>query len=228
MSMLAVSGLSKRYDREGCAVHAVDRADLRVGRGEMVCIAGPSGSGKTTFLNLVAGLLKPSQGSIAVDGVDILALSDAELSLWRNRRVGYVPQGQSLLSNLTVLDNVRLPHYFADRDDNVAGRAAFLLGELGISRLAGAYPAQLSGGEMRRAAIARALMNRPAMLLADEPTGDLDAGNLRAVMEIFSALAAEGAAVVFSAHEGEAARRADRIVDMASGKMTERSLPGPP
>lgn len=223
MSMLSASGLRKEYSREGLAFMAVDDASLEVERGELVGIVGRSGSGKTTFLNMVAGLLRPSGGDVGLDGVDILALPDAELSLLRNRVIGYVPQGQSLLSNLTVFDNVRLPHYFAPRDDNVAGRTAFLLGELGIQHLAAMYPAQLSGGEMRRAAIARAIMNRPALLLADEPTGDLDIDAIRGVMDIFSGLAAKGVAVVFTTHEDEAVGRADRIVEMAAGKMTERA-----
>lgn len=222
MSAIAATNVGKEYSRDGRAFMAVDDVSLHVGAGELVGIVGRSGSGKTTFLNMVAGLLKPSRGSVAVNGVDILSLSDAELSVLRNRSIGYVPQGQSLLANLTVFDNVRLPHYFARRDDNVAARTAFLLDELGIPHLAGMYPAQLSGGEMRRVAVARAMMNRPTILLADEPTGDLDIGNIRAVMEIFSSLAAKGVAVVFSTHEDEAVRMADRVVEMASGKMAER------
>lgn len=222
MSMLATSNLTKEYVRDGCVFLAVDDASLRVGEGEVVGIVGRSGSGKTTLLNLAAGLLRPTRGSVAIGGVDILALSDAEMSLLRNRRIGYVPQGQSLLSNLTVFDNVRLPRYFDRRDDNVAGRTAFLLDELGIPHLAGMYPAQLSGGEMRRVAIARAMMNKPALLLADEPTGDLDVDNIHGVMDIFSALASKGVAVVFSTHEDEAVRRADRIVEMVSGKLSDR------
>ena len=222
MSMLAITCLSKEYNRDGRVFHAVDDVSLQVGRGELVGIVGRSGSGKTTFLNMIAGLLKPSSGSVTVDGVDILSLSDAEMSLLRNRSIGYVPQGQSLLANLTVFDNVRLPHYFAERDDNVEGRTSFLLDELGIMHLAGMYPAQLSGGEMRRVAIARGMMNRPAILLADEPTGDLDIGNIHAVMGIFSKLAAEGVTVLFSTHESEAVEKADRIVEMATGKMIER------
>ncbi|MDR1612375.1 MAG: ABC transporter ATP-binding protein [Planctomycetota bacterium] len=224
MSVLDVRGLCKEYVRGGVPFRAVDSANLRVEPGEMVGIVGRSGSGKTTFFNMVAGLLTPSAGSVSVAGTDILALSDAERSELRNRRIGYVPQGQSLLANLTVLDNVRLPHYFAARDDNVAGRVFYLLGELGIAHLAETCPPQLSGGEMRRAAIARAMMNRPELLLADEPTGDLDAGNARAAMDAFAALAASGVAVVFSAHGDDAARRADRVVEMERGAMRERTF----
>lgn len=216
MSVLTANNLRKEYIRDGVPFLAVDDAGIRVSAGELVGIVGRSGSGKTTFLNMISGLLRPTAGNVSVDGVDILALSDAELSLLRNRRIGYVPQGQSLLGNLTVFDNVRLPYYFAERDDNVAGRTAFLLDELGIGRLANAYPAQLSGGEMRRAAIARAMMNRPALLLADEPTGDLDKNNIYAVMDIFASLADKGVAIVFSTHEDEAMDRAERVVEMIS------------
>lgn len=222
MSMLSACSLVKEYFREGCAFRAVDDANLRVEKGDLVGIVGRSGSGKTTFLNMIAGLLKPTYGRIEIDGIDILALADAEVSLLRNRLIGYVPQGQSLLSNLTVFDNVRLPYYFAERDDNVVGRTAFLLGELDIPHLAGMYPAQLSGGEMRRVAIARAMMNRPSLLLADEPTGDLDIDNIHGVMEIFAALAAKGVTVIFSTHEDAAVQKAERIVEMVSGTMTER------
>lgn len=223
MSILSASNLIKEYNRNGGAFRALDDVSLRVERGELVGIVGRSGSGKTTFLNIVSGLLMPSSGSIALDGVDILSLSDAELSRLRNRAIGFVPQGQSLLANLTVFDNVRLPHYFDRRDDNAAGRTSFLLDELGISHLADMYPAQLSGGEMRRVSIARAMMNRPQLLLADEPTGDLDIGNINAVMDIFSSLANNGVAIIFSTHEEEAAvRRADRVVEMAEGMMSER------
>lgn len=221
MTMLDIAGLSKQYQRAGGSFNAVDNVDLAIGKGELVGIVGRSGSGKTTLLNMIAGLLRPTSGSIVFDGVDILSLTDAKMSRLRNRAIGYVPQGASLLSNLTVFDNVRLPFYFAKRDDNVAARTAFLLDELGIPHLAAMYPAQLSGGEMRRVAIARALMNRPLLLLADEPTGDLDLQNIHAVMDIFASLADKGVAVVFSTHEGEAVDRAHRVMEMTAGRLAE-------
>ena len=224
MSLLTVIDLEKTYDRAGIPFKAVDKASLAVGAGEVVGVVGRSGSGKTTFLNMIAGLLKPTSGTITLDGTDILALGDAKMSELRNRCIGFVPQGQSLLPNLTVFDNVRLPYYFAKRSDNVEGRTAFLLEELGIGHLAKMRPAQLSGGEMRRVAVARAMMNRPLLLLADEPTGDLDMDNIQAVMDIFVSLAEKGVAVVYSTHEDEAVRRADRIVEMTAGKMNERIL----
>lgn len=224
MNVLSVTNLSRDFMRNGIPFRAVDGVGLHLGRGELVGLMGRSGSGKTTLLNMIAGLLKPTSGAIVVNGMDILSLRDRELSLLRNQSIGYVPQGHSLLANLTVFDNVRLPYYFGKRDANVSGRTAFLLEELGMSHLAGMHPAQLSGGEMRRVAIARALMNRPALLLADEPTGDLDADNMRAVMDIFASLAASGVAVLFSTHEEEAAGRADRVAEMDAGKLTERIL----
>lgn len=226
MNAISVTSLCKRYDRDNRPFCAVDDASLEVGGGEIVGIVGRSGSGKTTFLNMVAGLLKPTSGGVSIAGVDILPLSDAALSLHRNQHIGYVPQGQSLLSNLTVFDNVRLPHYFAERQANVAGRTAFLLDELGISGLANAYPSRLSGGEMRRVAIARAMMNNPSVLLADEPTGDLDPANIAVVMDIFTSLARTGVAVLFSTHEEDAVRRAHRVIEMESGRMAERLLAG--
>lgn len=222
MNAISAANLCKRYERSGAPFHAVEDASLRVDRGEVVGIVGRSGSGKTTFLNMIAGLLSPSSGDIVVDGVDILSLTDTQMSLLRNRSIGYVPQGQILLSNLTVFDNIRLPYYLARRDENVAGRTAFLLDELGIGHLSDSYPANLSGGEMRRVAIARAMMNKPAILLADEPTGDLDAENIRLVMDIFVTLADRGVAVLFSTHEEDAVERAHRVVEMSSGRLSER------
>lgn len=224
MSIVTVANLVKEYPRNGSAFAAVSEVNLQVRPGELLGIVGRSGSGKTTLLNLIAGLLKPSSGTVRIQGVDINSLADAKLSRLRNECIGFVPQGQSLLPNLTVFDNVRLPHYFADRDDDVARRTDFLLEELGIAHLAGAYPASLSGGEMRRVAIARAMVNRPPLLLADEPTSDLDMDNIHAVMDIFARLADKGVAVLFSTHEDEAVRRAGRVMEMAGGVLTERML----
>ncbi len=222
MNAITVDNVTKEYSRAGTPFHAVACASFRIGKGEMVGVVGRSGSGKTTLLNMVAGLLRPTGGVIVVDGVDLATLSDEKMCLLRNRRIGYLPQGQSLLANLTVFDNVRLPHFFAPRDGNVDGRTAFLLDELSIGHLAKSYPAQLSGGEMRRVAIARAMMNSPTILLADEPTGDLDADNIRAVLDIFASLADKGVAVLYSTHENEAVERADRVLCMESGRLTER------
>lgn len=224
MSILTVTNLTKEYARNGGAFAAVANVDLQVRPGEVFGIVGRSGSGKTTLLNLIAGLLKPTSGNVFINGVDIHTLPDAKLSRLRNECIGFVPQGQSLLANLTVFDNVRLPYYFAERGDDVAGRTTFLLEELGIAHLAAMYPASLSGGEMRRVAIARAMMNRPLLLLADEPTGDLDKANIQSVMDIFANLADKGVAVLFSTHEDEAVRRAGRVLEMAAGVLTERTL----
>ena len=222
MSLLEATHLVKEYQRDGAPFRAVDDVSLRVESGEVVAIVGRSGSGKTTFLNMIAGLVSPTSGGVTFAGTDILALRDADMSRLRNRSIGFVPQGQSLLANLTVFDNVRLPHYLDRRDDDAVARTAFLLDELGIAHLGKMRPAQLSGGEMRRVAIARAMMNRPLLLIADEPTGDLDMDNIHGVMALFVALAEKGVAVVFSTHEEEAEKRADRIVEMTAGRMVER------
>ncbi|MCC8167211.1 MAG: ABC transporter ATP-binding protein [Planctomycetes bacterium] len=222
MNAISVQNVTKEYHRAGTPFHAVDAVSFYVGKGEMVGVVGRSGSGKSTLLNLVAGLLRPTSGSVVVDGVDIGGLSDEKMCLLRNRRIGYLPQGHSLIANLTVFDNVRLPHFFAPRDRNVDGRTEFLLDELAIGHLAKSYPAHLSGGEMRRVAIARAMMNSPTILLADEPTGDLDMENILAVLDIFASLANKGVAILYSTHEEEAVERADRVLQMASGRLTER------
>ncbi|MDR1534271.1 MAG: ABC transporter ATP-binding protein [Planctomycetota bacterium] len=222
MSLLEAEGLGKSYPGvRGGRIIAVDGVDLKAGKGEMIGIVGRSGSGKTTLLALFAGLLRPTSGRALVAGVDVHGLEEGEMAEFRNRNLGFVPQGPSLIAALSVRDNVRLPHFLSPRPgEEVSGRADELLERLGLAELRDRFPAELSGGEMRRVSLARSLINRPALVLADEPTGDLDSANSAAVMEIFEEAREAGTTVVFSTHETWASARADRLFRMAGGKLT--------
>jgi putative ABC transport system ATP-binding protein len=234
--ILEIRDLTKEYkrnssDRRSATFAAVNKVSLDIASGDFVSIIGRSGSGKTTFLNIVAGLLKPSSGTVTMDGRSILTLSDKEASLLRNSEIGYVPQGQSLLANLTVLENVSLPLYLFKHDwdaEETAARALALLEQVGIGHLAASYPKHLSGGELRRVSIARSLINKPALLIADEPTGDLDRETTAGIMELFRRIAAEGTAVLLVTHELDTLEYGNRVYTMDGGNLAERSLPGRP
>jgi putative ABC transport system ATP-binding protein len=179
------------------------------------------------LLNIIAGLLKPDSGAVNLDGKSILTLSDLEASLLRNTQIGYVPQGQSLLANLTVLENVSLPQYLFKNDadpEKIATQALALLEQVGIGHLAASYPKQLSGGELRRVSIARSLINKPGLVIADEPTGDLDSETTKGIMELFRRIAEEGAAVLLVTHELDTLEYGNRVYTMDGGKLTEKSL----
>lgn len=218
---LRTQGVSRRFFRgNGSAnfFYAVDKAELSLSSGTLTEITGRSGSGKSTLLNMLAGLLEPSEGKVFLDDTDLYALADAPRSALRNRSLGIIPQGQTGLHSLTVLENVKLP--FLLYGESVSDAEAMeRLEEVGIAALRDAYPPELSGGELRRLAIARALIRRPPVLLADEPTGDLDDENTAAVLQLLRAAAARGAAVLLVTHDREAAAFADRIYRMDRGVL---------
>lgn len=220
--VLQVNGLTKEYKRNGGSFFAVKDVSLQLRAGDFFCITGRSGSGKSTLLNLLAGLLKPTRGSIEFDGKSISSFRDEEASLYRNAKIGYIPQGQSLLANLTVLDNVRLPYHFFRRDGEAAKKAMSLLEQAGIAHLAQSYPRQLSGGELRRVSIARALINDPVLVMADEPTNDLDEQTAFDMMKLFRRISEKGTAVLLVTHDPDAAKTADRIFKMDSGTLAEQ------
>jgi putative ABC transport system ATP-binding protein len=220
MSLLQLNGLTKEYKRGGRSFNAVDQASLSVEAGDFISIIGRSGSGKSTLLNMSAGLIKPTQGTVFFNGNDIYQWNDTEISLFRNEKIGYVPQGQSLLSNFTVLENVCMPWFLFKREGDAEGRAFILLEKVGISHLAASYPKELSGGEMRRVAIARSLINNPALLIADEPTGDLDAETTAEVMRLFSRIAQEGTAVLIVTHELDTLDYGNKTYSMDAGNLS--------
>lgn len=219
--LLELKDLCKAYTRGGKEFSAVDRVNLSVERGDFISIVGRSGSGKSTLLNMVAGLLTPTSGSVYFEDAEIGRLTDGELSKLRNDKIGYIPQGIGTLSDLTVYDNVRLPFYLSKREGDASGRAAFLLDEVGIPHLADMLPAQLSGGELRRVLIARALVNEPDVLIADEPTSDLDVETTREVMQLFSRIHQNGTAVLLVTHELDTLEYGNRVMTMVSGRLTE-------
>ncbi|MFE9742735.1 ABC transporter ATP-binding protein [Streptomyces sp. NPDC006477] len=212
--------VSRRYDD---APPALQEASLIVRPGEAVAVLGPSGSGKSTLLNLIAGLDRPDAGSITVDGVRVDRLGEAGAARYRRSKIGMVFQFFNLLDDLTVTDNVILPARLAGMArGEAARRAAQLLKTLGINRHAHAHPGRLSGGERQRVAVARALMNRPPLLLADEPTGALDTAAGQDVSRLLAELNAEGQTIVVVTHDLALARSCtNRTVRIADGRITE-------
>ena len=218
---LEVGRVSKKYERGGRVFAAVDNFSLTLERGEFVCLLGRSGSGKTTLLNMIAGLLTPDAGEILFDGANIYGLDDQARTAWRNAKLGYVPQGAGLLSNLTALDNVRLPFHLQPRTGESLKRARNLMRDMGIDKLENSYPAALSGGEMRRVALARALMNSPELIIADEPTNDLDAETAREIGQILSLLNDRGSTLLVVTHDLELSRLGGRVLEIANGRLID-------
>ena len=220
---LRAENISRTYFRDGKGTnffYAVKETDLVVPAGQLTEITGRSGGGKSTLLNMLAGLLQPSSGKVFLDDTDLYALDDEERSKLRNRSFGVIPQGQTGLHSLTVLENVLLPSWMYEEPVSEE-KAMQLLEKVGIADLAKAYPNELSGGEMRRLAIARALILDPGILLADEPTGDLDDENTKAVLQLLRGCADEGKAVLLVTHETAAAAYADKIYRMDGGELKE-------
>ncbi|MDR1932786.1 MAG: ABC transporter ATP-binding protein [Spirochaetales bacterium] len=224
--LLEIKELTKEYKRNGAPFSAVKDVRLSLDTRDFVSVIGRSGSGKTTLLSMTAGLLKPTGGSVTLEGRNIFDLKDEELSFVRNARVGYIPQGMSLLPNLTALDNVRLPFYLSKREGDAAAKALSLLDQVGISHLALIYPKQLSGGEQRRVSIARALINDPAILIADEPTGDLDADTTAEIMKLFGRIAQNGTAILLVTHEPDTISYGNRVYVMNAGTLTGKTETG--
>ncbi len=218
MPVIELHEVSRQYD-DGPA--ALDQVSLRIAAGEAVAILGPSGSGKSTLLNLVAGLDRPSAGSVTVDGVRVDKLGEADSARFRRATIGMIFQFFNLLDDLTVSENVMLPAQLAGTPRARAQRrAADLLGTLGIDRHAQAYPGRLSGGERQRVAVARALMNRPALLLADEPTGALDTASGEDVRQLLNELHADGQTLVLVTHDLVLAEScATRTVQLVDGRV---------
>jgi putative ABC transport system ATP-binding protein len=219
--LVRLRDVGKRYEMAGPP--ALDGVTLTVSAGESVAVMGPSGSGKSTLLNLVAGLDRPTDGEVEVAGTVLNRLSEAALARFRRARIGIVFQFFHLLDDLTARDNVLLPAQLASVPRRAAvTRADELLEALGLTGRANAYPARLSGGERQRVAVARALINRPPLLLADEPTGAVDAHAGAQIMELLRDLNSGGQTVLLVTHDPALARRcATRIVEMRDGKLAE-------
>ena len=220
--MLACRQVSKSYRTERGLVTAVAGIDLDVAAGRFAAIIGRSGSGKSTLMAMIGGLSRPSAGTVEVDGTDVWGLSDNALATFRNENVGYVFQFASLLPTLRLIDNVALPAMRGRRQgaSGTYARAAGLLERLGLGVYLDAYPAEISAGEQRRAAIARALINDPAILLADEPTSDLDEQTEIEIMDVLLAVNREvGTTLVLVTHNLALAAQAQQIVHIANGAI---------
>jgi putative ABC transport system ATP-binding protein len=217
--LVQLSGVTKRYGSGGAA--ALDDVSLRIDAGEAVAVMGPSGSGKSTLLNLIAGLDRPSSGTVTVAGKRIDTLSETGVAKFRRQRIGMIFQFFNLLDDLTVADNVLLPAQLAGMSRGTArARADALLARLGIGQHRQAYPARLSGGERQRVAIARALVNSPELLLADEPTGALDTATGEEIGELLMELNRSGQTMVLVTHNPDlAGRYASRTIRLVDGKV---------
>ncbi len=220
--MLHMTGLSKAYRTAMIETHALRGVDLHVREGEFVAVTGPSGSGKTSFLNIAGLLEEPTGGSYTLDGVDVAGLNDAARSRLRNQKIGFIFQGFNLIPDLNLFDNVDVPLRYrgmpaAERQQ----RISTALAQVGLASRAQHYPAELSGGQQQRVAIARALAGQPRLLLADEPTGNLDTQMARSVMQLLEDIHARGTTIVMVTHDAELARRAQRHVHIVDGQVAE-------
>ena len=219
--MISLHQVNKTYETPAGKFAALKNIDLEIEPGKFVGIVGKSGSGKSTLLNMVAGIDRPSAGSVLVAGTEIQSLSENKLAAWRGRNVGFVFQFFQLLPTLTAVENVMLPMDFSKgvplRERRK--RAVALLERVGVGTHADKLPATLSGGEQQRVAIARALANEPPLVLADEPTGNLDSMTATAILDLFRDMANQGTTVVIATHEADIARVIDRRIEISDGTL---------
>jgi putative ABC transport system ATP-binding protein len=221
--LIDLQALSKRYGAGEGEVLALDHVSLKIERGEFVAIMGPSGSGKSTLMNILGCLDRPTEGTYCLDGVDVGSLDKPQLALLRNRRLGFVFQAYNLLGRTSALQNVMLPMLY-DRDhtrtpEERQALARTMLDLVGLSDRGHHQPHELSGGQQQRVAIARALVNDPSLVLADEPTGNLDSKSGQEIMALLHGLHAAGRTIVLVTHEAALASRADRVLHMRDGRV---------
>jgi putative ABC transport system ATP-binding protein len=222
VNVLETKGLRKAYESEGVPVRALRGVDMEMAEGEFIAVMGPSGCGKSTLLNLSAGLDSPSEGEIMVAGESLVGKDENQLARMRRAHIGIVFQFFNLLEGMSVLENVALPAIIAGSSRKQAEtRARDLLDLLGLADKARNAPGVLSGGQRQRLAIARALANKPTLLLADEPTGALDTAGGAEVLELFRRLHADGQAILMVTHDREVAAAADRIIMMRDGRIDD-------
>jgi putative ABC transport system ATP-binding protein len=218
--VIDVENLTKQYAKGAKVTEALTGVSFRVEKGEFVAIMGASGSGKTTLMHILGGLDRPTSGTYRLDGLDMARASDDELSAIRNRKIGFVFQQFYLLDRADAMSNVMLPLIYADGARDDAARAGQALAAVGLSTRAHHRPAELSGGEQQRVAIARALVTDPLLILADEPTGNLDVRNGLEVLAIFQRLHREGRTLVMITHDAAVAEHASRLIVLQDGRIT--------
>ena len=219
--VISVKDLTKTYQVGDIEVRALRGASLDIYKGEFACVTGPSGSGKSTFMHIVGCLDRPTSGQYILDGKDVSKLSKDELAAIRNKKIGFVFQGFNLLSRTTALDNVELPLLYdrSHRWTDTRGMAAEALQRVGLGSRLDHVPSELSGGQQQRVAIARALVTQPTLLLADEPTGNLDSHMTVEVMALFQDLNEQGITILIVTHEPDVAKYAKRIVEVRDGHI---------
>jgi putative ABC transport system ATP-binding protein len=223
--LLSLRGAGKTYEKAAGSFPALKDIDLDICPGDFLAVVGKSGSGKSTLVNIMTGIDTPTGGTIVAGGKEINGLSQEQLAIWRGNSIGVVFQFFQLLPTLTIVENIMLPMDFCNTFPPAArqARAKLLLEKLGIGSQIDKLPSDLSGGQQQRAAIARALANDPPILVADEPTGNLDSKTSDEVMQLFADLASEGRAVVMVTHERDLSRYFTRIIELADGEMVGRS-----
>ena len=224
-AVISIQDVHRIYQLGENSVHALRGINLEIGRGEFVAIMGSSGSGKSTLMNILGCLDRPTSGNYILDGVNVAQLPKKELAAIRNRRLGFVFQGFNLLSRTTALENVELPTLYARLDaEERQKRARRALEMVGLGERLDHFPSQLSGGQQQRVAIARALVNQPSILLADEPTGNLDSRTSVEIMSILQKLNDEGLTIVLVTHEPDIAQYAKRVITFRDGRVRRDEL----
>ena len=221
-SIIRTENLSKSFKRGSNTLFAVKDVNFTLEEGDFVNIIGRSGSGKSTFLNLLSGLLKPTEGKIFAKGKDMSDFSDREISKYRNEIIGFVPQSLGTLPNLNVLENVSLPYYLFKREDSAYEKAAMLLDEMGILYLKDDFPKNLSGGELKRVLIARSMINSPELLILDEPTSDLDKNTTMEIMDLLKKINSKGTALIIVTHELDILKYGNTLCQMEDGSLIKK------
>jgi putative ABC transport system ATP-binding protein len=221
-SVIKLEAVSKVFLTEEVETHALENVDLNIERGEYVSISGPSGCGKSTLLSILGLLDSPTRGTYSLNGNPVATLKNADRVRIRNREIGFIFQSFNLIGDLTVFENAELPlTYRGMRDAERKERVHEALGKVGMDHRSKHYPSQLSGGEQQRVAVARAIAGRPVVLLADEPTGNLDSKNGEAVMELLNELHKEGATICMVTHDQRFARHANRTINLFDGQIVD-------